>query len=287
MAVVKKMLPSGTKKKSLKKAASAPTDVTLPTEMEGPSERLSDYSILIFGTKKIGKSTLASMFPKTLMLMFEPGGKGLTAFKRPVRSWQEARQYLKLIKKDTTFDNVAIDTVDVAYKQCDKFVCQKMGIDHPSEADWGKGWSGVRDEFEWWTRELMASGKGVMFISHSVEKEIRKRNQQNYHRIQPTMANIGRDVIESMVDIWCYYDYEEGVRTLTIRGDDHITAGHRLQDRFLTPDGKELLTINMGTSKEQAYANFIAAFNNEYVPPVESTDDTPKKKFKIKKKAAA
>lgn len=289
MASVVKKFPSGTKsaaKKTVEPSSTGPNiaDLALPTERTPPSDTLSDYSILLFGEKKIGKTTLASMFPDTLLLCAEPGAKALNVFRMDVRSWKEFKKIIRLLKKDRRFKTVVVDTVDLLFKLCDAQVCMNLGVDHVSEADWGRGWSAVRDEFTTAMADLMSLEKGLILISHSTEKEIKPRNGAKYDRIQPTMANTARDICEAMVDIWAYFHYDGSDRVLTIRGDEHITAGHRLQTRF-KHDGKELDTIDMGTSKEEAYKNFIDAFHNRYVPeapPVEAPRSNVVKKLKVK-----
>lgn len=293
MAVVKKTLPSSASSSKVVKKSPAPAagtniaDLALPTAPTPPSDDLQDYSILLFGEKKIGKTTLASMFPDNLLLCSEPGAKSLNVFRMDVRSWKEFKKIIRLLKKDKRFRTVTVDTVDLLFKLCDAQVCQELGIDHVSEADWGRGWSAVRDEFTTAMADLMGIGKGVILISHSTEKEIKPRSGPKYDRIQPTMPNTARDICEAMVDIWGYFHYDGHDRVLTIRGDEHITAGHRLQTRF-RHNGKELENIDMGTSKEEAFKNFMDAFNNKYVPtepPAEEpAESKPVKKLKLKVK---
>jgi hypothetical protein len=287
MAVVKKTLPA----KNAAPAAPAkrmapPSGVTLATTMSEPSDSLDQYSILLFGAKKIGKTSLASMFPGAYFLSTEPGTKALSVYKTDIHDWRTFRAAVKAIRKDTRFQNTVVDTVDLAYTFCNKYVCDQLGIDHVSEADWGKGWAGVREEFEAVMRDLLAApNKGTILISHATEKEIKRRDGSKYDRIQPTMANIAREICEAMVDIWAYYDYDGSRRVLTIRGDDHVTAGHRLQDRFQW-QGREVVTIDMGTTKEQGFKNFFAAFNNAYAIPDAAPDDdaTPAPVRKVVKK---
>lgn len=100
-----------------------------------------------------------------------------------------------------------------------------------------------------------------------------------------------RELVEGSVDIWAYYTYDKRRRVLQILGDDHVSAGHRLEGRFLTPDGRPIRRIDMGGSAKQAYRNVTDAFNNRYVPKKASDIDEPeeeetklkKKKFKLKK----
>lgn len=266
MAVVKRTLPAAPKAKSsapVSRPGVAAPAFTLPTDPSVPSTDMGDYSILLFGDKKIGKTSLAAQFPNALFLMTEPGAKALAIHQVNILTWDQLKQAAKVLVNDRRFKTIVVDTVDIAFKMCERSVCQRLGIDHPSEEDWGKGWSAVRDEFTAWAQTITNMGKGVIFISHAVEREIKSRSGMKYDRFQPTMSGQARDVVEGMVDIWAYYTYDETRRMLIIRGDEHIMAGHRLQQNFQW-DGREVRSILMDPSPTDGYHNLIAAFHNQY-----------------------
>lgn len=290
MAVVKRKLPSGSVKKGKGRAAVAPvptSDLSLPVDRSVPSSKIQDFTILLFGEKKIGKTDLTAQFDETFHLMTEPGGKAQSIFQRPVNNWREFQGYVKLLEKDRRFRTVTVDTADILYKHAMDATMQKMGIEHPSEEAYGKGWAAVRDEFTKWTLRLINTGKGIIFISHAQEKEIKMRGGEKYDRISPTLAGQARDILEGIVDIWAYYGYDGSRRILTIQGSDHIGAGHRLKNNFKTPTGLPLTEIDMGGSAEEGYRNLIAAFNNKYTPTKASKEeesDAPKvKKLKLRR----
>lgn len=244
--------------------------VSLPSEASIPSNKLGDYSILLYGEKKIGKTSLASKFKDAFFFMLEPGAKALAIYQRPVTSWAEFKKYIALLQSDKKFGTVVIDTIDIAYKLCHLYVCQKLVIQHPSDEEWGKGWEAIRDEFTGEVNKLLALNKGVIFISHAAEKEITTRIGDKYHKIAPTMSNQARDVLEGIVDIWAYYCYDGKQRVLMVEGDDHIGAGHRLERRFKYTDGTAIKEIPMGTNANEAFKLFLEAFNNQLVHSVET-----------------
>lgn len=259
--------------------------LTLPTKPTKPRSELGDYSLLIYGEKKIGKTTLAARFPGHFVLAFEPGTKHIETWERSVNRWDAFVGYIDLLERtEHEFGTIIVDTADRAYRMCMEHVCKrKLHIDHPSEADWGRGWDAVRDEFTFQINRLVSLGMGVIFISHGGDKEIRTRTGGSYHRTQPTMAGQARDTLEAIVDIWCYYDYQDGHRFLTLRGDDHISAGVRPGQNFRYTDGKPIKRLYMGRSEEEAYNRFVRAFNNE----IERDDNrapTPKTKKKKRSK---
>lgn len=244
-------------------------NVTLPEKKKKASERLFDYVMLIFGLKKIGKTSLCSELAEgdALFLMREAGDKALNIYSRYVRTWEEFRNYVKLLEKDKRFPMVVLDPVDKFYMLCVKYKCKKLGIEHLSEAEWGRGYQEASEEFMEWMDRLMATGKGIALLSHAAERTIKTRTGEEYDLITNTMSKQAREAIEGVVDIWAYYRYEDKRRVLTILGDDHIGAGHRIRKHFRYTDGKRIRNIDMGKDETQAAENLVKAFNNELENP--------------------
>ncbi len=299
MAMVKRMAPKkvgdAAPAKAAKKAAKddAPP-FALPAEASTPSDALQDYSILIYGDKKIGKTTLCSMFPGAYFMMTEPGGRALRIYQSNIPDWRTAKDALRALEKNPgKFRTVVVDTVDLLYQRCFEHVAKVEGWDHPSEEAWGKGWTALRKEFSGYITRLLSLDMGVILTSHSVEREIKQRNGLKYDRIQPTMPGMARDFVEAMVDIWMYYTYEDRDRILLLQGDDHVAAGHRLQDHFRTPDGVGYVrAVPMGASPSEGFDNLMQAFRNELPDaPAVRDDETPRPKLvkvsKLKAKAKA
>lgn len=225
---------------------------------------LTDYSMLLYGREKIGKTTLLAHFPDVLFMFTEPGNKDLRIFEMYVHSWQDFRDAVTLLQEEhaagkSRFRTVAIDTVDILWDYCEDFTCMKLAIDHLSDEDWGKGYRAAKREFVKWVSALMKMDMGVVFVSHDQFREIKTRDGGKTDRILPTLAGSARGVLEPMVDVWAYYQYDENnKRVLQIRGDDLVSAGHRSETHFIG-----LTHIPMGNSSEEAFANFMAAFENK------------------------
>ena len=241
------------------------SEISLPETKSDPAEDLESYSMLCYGDKKIGKTTLTAQFPNALHLMCEPGAKSLVVYQRPVTRWVEMQKYISLLKKDKFFNPVVIDTADRAYEMCFEWSCKDMGIDHPGdENDFGKSWKRIRSEFSKQINSLM-SYKTVYFLSHSREEESTTRAGRKFSRVQPSMTGQAREVLEAVVDLWIYYGYEKDRRVLVFRGDEYIAAGIRPTDHFLYTDGSQIKSIDVEGSAEYAYKKFLDAFNNRLV----------------------
>ena len=57
------------------------------------------YSVFFYGEPKSGKTTIASKFPKHLILAFEKGYSAIPgAMAQPINSWSEFRKVLRQLK---------------------------------------------------------------------------------------------------------------------------------------------------------------------------------------------
>ncbi len=175
--------------------------MTLPTKKTKPSTDPMSYSILLYGQEKAGKSTFASHAPGAVFLATEPGLNALSVFKVDVNSWPEMLDALgELAQGKHDFKTVIIDTVDNAYDYCLQHVCGSMDIEHPADAEYGKGWAAVNNEFKRVLTKLASLPYGLMLISHSQVQEIKTRTGA-YDRIIPTLAKGPRRTVIGLVDM--------------------------------------------------------------------------------------
>lgn len=236
----------------------------LPTQKSQPCSTLEELIIFLYGREKIGKSALLSHFEDALFIMFEPGAKALSIFKVECLTWVDFKAYIKLLHADTRYRTIVIDTIDICYRLCLEYVIKfKLAGQHPSEEKYGKGWDALKDEFQKTIAEIGKLGKGVVFISHDTEREIKKLGGGAYDVICPSLANAARNIIEPMADIFAYYHYDaDGKRKLKIVGDSESMGGTRVKEAGFFKGVDE---IDMGSSSLEAYNNFVAAFNNKPV----------------------
>lgn len=285
--MVKIVKPGGVKKGKKPVKVSSREEIEglkLPDVKSSPSEELFDYSILIYGGKKIGKTSMMSQPEGVLGLMCEPGGKAQKMFQVACKDWPTLRQYTRLFIKDPRYKIGLVDTADYAYAYCMAWVCAKLCISHPSEEDYGKGWNAVRTEFNSWVSELLHSSKGVVFISHTKDEEFKTRRNETYNKVGSSMPGQAKDVLEGLIDIWANYSYDGTARVLTIGGSDEVDAGHRCEGHFLKADGTPITVIPMGKSPAESFRNFVAAFENRLEEKKEKKLGTVGLKLKKKQK---
>jgi len=252
-------------------------EVSLPTEKTKPDSE-GKFSLLLFGREKIGKSTFAAQWRKPLFIFTEPGNKELELFEVYVSSWLEFVAYSDLLIKkgrlaNFPYETLVFDTADRLWDMVEDFTCEKFAIDHMSDLGYAKAYKFAQKEFIKKVFPLMALSVSTIFTSHEDMREIRTRTGDEVDRIVPSMANSARKILEPVVDLWAYYTYDQTGkhRILQVVGDDLIMAGHRFVEHF-----QDTKFVNMGGNAEQAYENFMNAYNNKGGPRIGITKKSKK-----------
>lgn len=216
--------------------------LTLPTEKSAPTLRPEAAKVLIYGPPKVGKSTLASEIDPdhTLFLACEPGLGALETYNVPIQSWTEFREAGAALANDSAhYRMVVVDTVDELYRMCADHICGELGVKHPADADYGKGWAAVADEFRLRVGKLAALGLGVWFISHAKDREVKKKVGTKTVT-SATVSGQGREFLTGFCDFiflatW-EGDEDDDKRVLRTQGAEEHEAGGR------TPRGSAPLT---------------------------------------------
>lgn len=249
--------------------------VPLPTTRRAPTVNWRSYAYLITGEKKIGKTSFAIAGAEELVIQFDKPQIAYAIQEVVPHKWQDVKDVVSqletLAAEDPAsfpYDRIVIDGAGESYQMCQEWACKKLGVGHPSDAEWGKGWSLLREEYTAFVNAVLklqsSAGCGAMFIAHSEWREKRVRGQeQSVSQLVPNLPSRCEEILNGKVDAYFTYDYHGEARVLTLLGDESVAAGHRMNGMFMTPGGERVREVYMGNSPEEAMTNFIAAFNNE------------------------
>lgn len=268
---VKKLIPSQGAKQIKQ------TGLSLPMEKTKPETDLSRYAVFIYGMEGIGKTSLSARFPDAIHFMFEPGHRSSSVYAVEPENWEQVEEYVDLLSKDTTnkFKNVIFDTVDLVFDMLVDHICNEFDIDALKDIGFGDGYRMARTRF---LKLLSKIDKryGIVLLSHAKEPS----DDGDGSRITSTAMKTCRSTLAK----WCaitgyYYIDESGARKLRVRPNTWCEAKMRIENRFNFSDGTPVDDIPMGKNPNEAYNNFIKAFQN--------TLDKPKKSITLKLKKGA
>ena len=167
---------------------------------------------------------------------------------QPINNWSEFRKVLKQLKDPNAkekFYTITIDTCDIAYDYCTKYICDNAqrpdggyGVDSISDIPFGKGYTLVSKEFDECLRSIVMMDYGLILISHATDKVFKDEAGVEYNKIVPTLDKRANNIVARMADIIGYSRVvtdKEGnnVTKLFMRGTSRYEAGSRFK---YTPD---------------------------------------------------
>jgi len=206
----------------------------LPKEKTKPIHELAKQIITIYGAPKIGKTTFCAAMESPLFIATEPGQNALEVYKVDCNDWPVFLETCAELTKDHNgFKTVIIDTIDNLYGQCEDFMLKKLNIIHPSDLEYGKGFSIVQAEFGRVIKKLSLLPFGLVFISHSKEKEVSTRTGK-IQKTTPAMPPGASKIITALSDMILLFDSERGKtpedperRIIRARASKNFDAGSR------------------------------------------------------------
>ena len=214
----------------------------LSIEPHKVSRDLRGYSVFFYGGWKTGKTTISAKFPHSLILAFEKGYSAIPGVMvQPIFGWGDFLKVCKQLKDERVkakYETIVIDTADIAYNYCEKFICSNEGVNTIAEIPYGKGYTLVSQEFDEKLREIVQLGYGIILISHETDKVFKDESGTEYNKIVPTLDKRANNIIARMADIIGYSrtvtDSNGKDKTLLfMRGTQRFEAGSRFK---YTPD---------------------------------------------------
>ena len=226
------------------------------------------------------KTTNACKFPKPILLAFEKGyGMIPGVIAQPINAWKEALAVKKQLLKDaeqakeegreTHFKSVIVDTIDIAYDLCEKYIVDKEGVEFLDETEKMRGYRELSREYDRFFQEIVKAGYTLVCISHATTKQI-KENGEKFDKTIPTVPERGFLVVARLVDVCAYASYETDPETgvtsswLTMRGSKYLEAGSRnpyMSEKI--PFTYEALRDDMAQAIDKLEANGGAVTNEE------------------------
>ena len=188
-----------------------------------PKVRLEDYVFTIYGRPKAGKSTLFSKLVNEfygdasagLLIGFERGFNALKVMAQPCDDFSEFIEIVDQLEEGQgklPFKFIAIDTIDVMYKQAVTYVLKresrKDGKKYQAVNDipWGKGHEYIEIEISNQLERIKRLGLGLFMITHDKDKKFESREGVSYDKTTCSLPDRIRNTILNMSDFINFID---------------------------------------------------------------------------------
>lgn len=253
-------------------------------ELNIPSENFDDYTLVLYGQKGRGKTTLSAAFPKTLTLMLEPFRKGLSIRQVSVTKytaeqirdgkpdiWRRVINTTQQWIDDPTVERISFDSIDLFYSTCQESVCARNKLNVPGDAGRASAdiWIQIREEFAAYMNTLKDSGMRITMLSHVKDREESDLDGGKMKFSQPSCSPACLTYIKQAADIVLQVGRYNDKRAAMVRDPGNMAfVSNGAQGKFLQPDGKplnifELPDILSDKPQVELYNTLVAAFNNK------------------------
>lgn len=199
------------------------------------SRDLKGKFVAIYSKPKVGKTSLACQFPKNLLCGFEHGWNAISgAMAVDILKWADFKAIVKQLDSPEAkemYNTISIDTISIAWKMCEDYICDQQGVDRIGDIPYGGGYSMVEREFEKTIRRITQLGYGLVIIAH-VDTHLEKNGDDGTDRevLGPAIPKRAYNVVNQLVDIIGYIGVDnDGQRWLYTRATPTITAGSRFK----------------------------------------------------------
>lgn len=234
---------------------------------------VGDKHFLFYGEPSTRKTSVAALFPDSLIIATEIGYKQIPNVKAiDVDSWATFLQILYELEKEEvkkTYKTIVIDTVGILSDLCVQYICSVNGVKSLDEMGYGKGWTAYKTHFTRAINKIAQLGYSIVFIAHaetkvdkdgnivSVEPRIDRRPKEAIIALSDYILFLKKEMIGDKETVIAYSQLPEGIITKT-------------RTRGLAPSF-EFTFENLNSELEKALSNY-----NEHYGEIEIVDSTRK-----------
>ena len=191
--------------------------------------------VIIYGTEGVGKTTLASKFPKPLFIDAENGSGALNVARYPYpTSWQmlmsEVQEFLN---NPQGYKTLVIDSIDWVEAKAIEMICAGMKVNGIEDIGWSKGYTYLNEEMGRLLNlltEVINRGVNVVLIAHMVIRTITKPEETgSYDRYELKLkqAKNGNNcqLVKEWADLILFCNYREFLVADKTTGKKKATGG--------------------------------------------------------------
>jgi hypothetical protein len=205
------------------------------------TRRVRAPKVVVVGTGKIGKTTIAAMAPNAIGILTEDGADAVDAQAFPLAS-SLAEVYAAidtLINQEHEFQTLFIDSLDWLEPMVQDYVCKQNNWKNIEQPGFGKGYVAAAEEW----RNLLsglevlraAKGMGIILIAHDKIKRIEDPLTEGYDSHVLKLHDRAAALVSEWADVVGYAGY----RIFTSKTD----AGFGNKETKATTTGERILHV--------------------------------------------
>jgi hypothetical protein len=221
--------------------------------------------ICIYGGHGIGKSTLASQFPRPIFISTEDGLDSLdvTSFPKATALGDVVDSIKTLIKEDHDFKTVVVDSVDWLIEP---LIATSVNSQYDEKQQaYGKGQMYMAEEF----REILQGldalrlkrGMNVVLIAHAAVVKFEDPRTDPYDRYTPKLPKACNALLQEWADVLAFCAFKVIIKKSDAKGFDTakargVSTGERLlhfvespafvaKNRYSCPEDVEMTIANL------------------------------------------
>lgn len=180
------------------------------------------HKVVIYGPEGIGKSTLASHFPRPLYIDTEGSTNHLDVNRteRPT-SWAMLMEQVRYVRNNPSVcSTLIIDTADWAEQLCISDVCAKRKVSGIEDFSYGKGYVYLAEEFGRLLNlleEVVERGVNVVLTAHAKMRKFEQPDEMGaYDRWELKLQKQTAPLVKEWADMVLFANY----KTMAVATDD-------------------------------------------------------------------
>ncbi|NBJ71025.1 MULTISPECIES: ATP-binding protein [Clostridia] len=182
--------------------------------------------VVLYGPEGIGKSSLASQFPKPIFIDTEGSTTELEVDRLPApTSWTMLQQQVDWVKQQAgRFETLVIDTIDWAEMQCTNYVCAQHNKKGIEDFGYGQGYIYAKEELGRFLNKLsdvIEAGIHVVLTAHSQIVKFEQPDEMGaYDRYQLKLGKKTSSQTAPLVKEWADMVLFINYKTFSVAADD-------------------------------------------------------------------
>ncbi len=228
--------------------------------------------VVIYGPEGIGKSTLASKFPRAVFIDCEGSTKELDVARYPAPfTWGEILAYIDDAVTNKTCDTLIIDTADWAEQFCTKHTCEKLNIKNIEDMGYGKGYTYLTQNFTELLKacdNLIASEINVVFTAHAQMRKFEQPDEMGaYDRWEMKLSKRTAPLLKEWADMVLFCNYKTTVITDSKTNSKKATGGSRVMFTTHHPCWDAKNRYGLHEVMDMDFAGIAHLFKKQYEKP--------------------